>query len=80
MSISIQVGSYAGDSAIILSDPTTATRKATVSILALNEVHRLTDNKVSIIKIVRGFTGLGLKEAKDIVYMYLLAKELAKVC
>lgn len=28
----------------------------------------------------RGFTGLGLKDAKDIVDMYLLAKELAKVC
>ena len=38
-----------------------------LSVLELNELTEVGDQKVKVIKVVREATGLGLKEAKDVV-------------
>jgi ribosomal protein L7/L12 len=47
-----------------------------VPVAAIRTAFQMNNNSVFVIKLVRDFTGLGLLEARDVVMLYKMAKEL----
>ena len=62
----VDASASAGPAVVMAStDSTTATEEKTEFTLMLDEVPA--DKKIAVLKVVRALTGLGLKEAKDLV-------------